>query len=347
MKNSPLSLSAVAPENWPTINGVFRDLTYEQSLTYAQAAAARIGAQAQFVRLNDKHGNTVAAACFRIKRIPVLNRGVAWIAAGPLTCRHDQPAPPAPDELQAILAALRSHAHKAGHVLRLRFPAPALHDTETLNALAAHEGYATTDHTPSYRTVLIDLKADEDALMAALHGKWRNPLRNALKSGLELEIGSIAALSKRFHRLYKEVQAVKGFQPNIPPEFYYPLSGPDFDHKVLIARKDGQDIGAMTIGHSGTNAVYLFGATSEAGRHLNAGHYLMWQAMLHCRARSAKYFDLGGIDPDTNPSVTRFKQRTGGVDVTAPGPYETWPKGPVGQLIGLAETLHGRLKGRA
>ena len=334
------------PADWPEISSAFHDLTYEQSLTYAQAAANRIGAQARFLCLEDAQGTPVAAACLRIKQVPVLNRGVAWIAAGPLTCRHDH-ARPDPVRLQAILAALRDHVHEDGHVLRLRFPAPALHDTEALTDLALREGFAPTDHSPPYQTVLVDLETDEEALMKALHGKWRNPLRNALKAGLELETGPIATLSKRFHVLYEQVQAVKGFRPNIPPEFYYPLSGPDFDHEVLIARKDGADVGAMTIGHAGSNAIYLFGATTDAGRGLNAGHYLMWQAMLHCRARGAKYLDLGGIDPDMNPSVTRFKQRTGGMDVTAPGPYEAWPKGLTGRLIGLAETLHGKLKGKA
>ncbi len=277
--------------------------------------------------------------------MPVLKRGIVWIAAGPLTCHRDQ-ANPDPATLQAILATLQDYVHQDGHVLRLRFPTPALHDTEALNDLAAREGFAPTDNSPSYQTVLIDLETDEDALMRALHGKWRNPLRNALKAGLELETGPVATLSERFHLLYEQVQEAKGFQTNIPPEFYYPLSGPDFDHEVLIARKDGADIGAMTIGHAGSNAVYLFGATSDAGRRLNAGHYLMWRAMLHCRARGSKYLDLGGIDPNMNPSVTRFKQRTGGMDVTAPGPYEAWPKGLTGRLIGLAESLHGKLKGR-
>jgi len=192
--------------------------------------------------------------------------------------------------------------------------------------------------------VLIDPDQNEDRLMKGLHGKWRNPLRNALKAELQLETGPIHALSDRFSRLYEPVRDAKGFQPDIPPEFYYQLAGPDFDHDVLIARKDGEDVGAMTIGVSGPNATYLFGATSDAGRRLNAGHYLMWQAMLYCRDRGLKCFDLGGIDAEANPSVTRFKQRTGGADRTAAGPYESRPNGAGTALITLAETLHRKLK---
>lgn len=343
MSPTPLILKTVIPEDWPGLSAAFRDLTLEQSLTYGQAAAKRIGADAQFIVLSTPDGHPVAAACLRLKRIPGLGRGIAWIAAGPMMLRQGQPDPD-PGTMRAVLAALREYAKGAGHILRLRLPAPARYDNATLDQLAAAEGFSPTDRSPAYRTVLIDCDQEEEVLMRALHGKWRNPLRNALKSGMELEYIPIADCAARFDALYREVQAAKGFSPDIPPEFYYPLEGPDFTHEVLIARKDGADIAGMTIGYTGQNAVYLFGATSEIGRRLNAGHYLMWHSVLRCRDLSLKCFDLGGIDPDNNPSVTRFKQRTGGTDATAAGPYEFRPRSLPTAFIGAAEALHARLK---
>lgn len=339
MPGKQLALRSLAPGDWPGISRQFDDLTYEQSLTYAQAAANRIGAKTEFVALYDRQDTPVAAACLRIKKVPVLNRGIAWIAAGPLTHPKGMPDPD-PDTVCLILSQLRNYAHAAGHVLRLRFPVQASPADEAV----ARAGFVPTRRATTYRTVLIDPDQEDDALMRALHGKWRNPLRNALKAGLALEAGPIADLSDRFSRLYEQVRTAKGFQPDIPPEFYYALSGPDFVHDVLIARKDNEDIGAMTIGHVGLNATYLFGATSDAGRRLNAGHYLMWHAMRYCREQGIGCFDLGGINHDGNPSVTRFKLRTGGADATASGPYEACPSGLSAGLIGWAETLHKRLK---
>ncbi|WP_420587358.1 lipid II:glycine glycyltransferase FemX [Ruegeria sp.] len=339
MSTGALSIRPVAPENWPLISGLFSDLTYEQSLTYAQAAARRIGATAEFVAVYDPQDRPIAAACIRIKKVPLLNRGIAWIAAGPLTKIIGQ-SEPEPALLSSVLVALRDHLNAAGHILRLRFPVQV---TATEDAIT-HAGFSTCQRSAPYRTVLIDPGQDDDSLMRALHGKWRNPLRNALKAGIELETGPIHDLSDRFSLLYTQVQDAKGFQPDIPPEFYYGLHGPDFDHDVLIAHKDGEDIGAMTIGTSGPNATYLFGATSEAGRRLNAGHFLMWQAMLYCRNRGATCFDLGGIDADANPSVTRFKLRTGGSNKAASGPYQATPDGIGARVVTLAESLHRRLK---
>lgn len=345
MTHPSLTARVVAPADWPGLSATFRDLTFEQSLTYARAAAERIGAQAQFIALFDPDEQPVAAACLRIKNVPGLGRGIAWVAAGPMMQQQDRPDP-GPDEIRAILAALRAHAQETGHILRLRLPAVMQQEVTVIDQLATAEGFQPTDRSAPYRTVIVDCTQDEEALMRGLHGKWRNPLRNALKAGLELECLPIADCSERFHALYQEVQAAKGFAPDIPPEFYYGLEGPDFDHEVLIARKDGADIGAMTIGQAGRTSVYLFGATAEAGRRLNAGHYLMWQAILHSRKQGMKCFDLGGIDPETNPSVTRFKLRTGGAEIAAPGPYEFRPAGLSSALIGAAETLHARMKAK-
>lgn len=336
---APLTLQTVAAEDWPRISADFRDLTYEQTLTYAQAAAGRIGAEAQFVTLSDQTGRPVAAACLRLKLVPGLGRGIVWIAAGPLV----QPEIP-PQALEAVFAALRAYAEQGGHILRFRLSALSARNVPSVDQVAAVAGYVPTDRASPYRTVIVDCEQDEDTLMRALHGKWRNPLRNALKAGLEFETGRITNLSGRFSKLYEQVQAAKGFEPDIPPDFYYALSGSDFEHDVLIARKDNVDIGAMTIGYTRHNATYLFGATSDAGRRLNAGHYMMWQAMLFCRDRGLKWFDLGGIDQDANPSVTRFKLRTGGVDTMAAGPFETRQSGLGTGLINLAETLHRKLK---
>lgn len=344
MNIETLSLRRVAPEDWSALGRSFDDLTYEQTLTYAQAAARRIGADAEFISLHDAQGAPVAAACLRIKRVPVLNRGVAWIAAGPMMIPTDA-TPPTPERQHAIFAALCAYAQNAGHVLRLRLPAVTAHDPAALDQIAQAAGFSPTDRAAPYRTVIVDCDQDEEALMGNLHGKWRNHLRKSLKAGLTLDIVPIADAADRFQRLYHEVQTTKGFQvADIPPEFYYKLQGADFDHEVLFAQLDGADIAGMTIGRAGHSAVYLFGATSQAGRRPNAGHLMMWQAILHCREVGVKWFDLDGIDPELNPTVAEFKQRTGGTDLIAAGPYEYRPPGITSALIAAAETAHTHLK---
>lgn len=337
-----LHVRVVAHADWPTLSAGFHDLTFEQSLTYAVAAAARIGGQAQFISIEDAKG-PVAAACLRIKTVPLLGRGIVWIASGPMMHPKGGDVPDA-DRVGEILSALKNYVAKQGHILRLRFPAVTQTPPETILQAIEKFDFFPSKKAASYSTIMVNLDVEEDALMAGLHGKWRNPLRNALKAGIELDQGPIAELGARFHVLYEDVRSVKGFDPDIPPEFYYDLKGPDFRHEVLIAHKDGEDLAGITVGISGENAVYLFGATTDAGRKWNAGYFLTWQGYLFARALGCNLYDLGGIDEESNPTVTRFKRRAGGVEVQAIGPLEARASGIIPKLIGGLENLRSAIR---
>ncbi|UWQ16058.1 GNAT family N-acetyltransferase (plasmid) [Aliiroseovarius sp. M344] len=340
-----LTIAEIAPGKWPDICAQFSDLSFEQSLTYSQAAVDRVGAVALYLGVYNRTGNLVAAVGFRLKTIPGLGKGIAWAPAGPMIYRQGEPAVTA-CRVHEILESLTRHFDKTGHVLRLRFPVVAPDMGEAIAEHASTLGYTHTARAHSYRSVIVDCSADEDMLMRQLHGKWRNLLRKAMKSDCTLHTAPLIQESARFDRMYREVQSVKGFQPDIPPDFYYDLTGPDFQHDVLIARVGDDDVAGMTIGLTGTNAVYLFGATTHRGRQLNAGYFLMWQAVLACKRKGVRWLDLGGIDPTSNPEVTRFKLRTGGVDVVAPGPFEYRPGGLSTGLILLAEHAYSKLKGK-
>ena len=342
MANPDHSLRQVRPEDWPDIAAQFADLTFEQTMTYGRAAAARIGADDEYWVLEDA-GQPIAAAIVRIKRLPLLGRGIAWIASGPLMHRQGR-ASATDDEIRAILSAFRTEfGERQGHILRFR-PAvlrvdSTLCDPASYEMLATDVGFRRTSRAPLYHTVVTNLDRDENVLMSALHGKWRGHLRKALKLGLEHDVGPIDELADRFEALYAKVSENKGFAPDIPPSFYYGLKGPDFEHYVLIAKKDGRDIGAITIGKAGQNAVYLFGATIDEGRRSNAGYYLTWNGYLKAREWNVLNYDLGGIDEENNPMVTEFKRRAGGTEILAPGPFEATSNGISARVIRFIEHL--------
>jgi len=341
MAGEPFVVRTVSSDSWPEISRKFRDLTYEQSLTYSIAAANRIGASPEFLSVETSSGKVMAAAATRLRKIPGLGRGIVWIPSGPLLVPTDSNEPSA-ESLGATLDALRNHyVRKAGHILRLRLP--AISKVDRTDIFAKH-GFTPTKNALAYKTVLIDLSKPEETLWKGLHGKWRNPLRNAMKAGIEIDHLPFAQCHDRFFPLYNQVRQAKGFEPDIGPEFYKDLTGPDFEHDTLIAHKDGSDIGTMTIGRVGTSSVYLFGATPDAGRKLNAGYLLMWHAMLWAAKQGCDWFDLGGISATENPSIARFKLRTGGDEISAIGPYEARAKGLGPSSILMAEQIHKRLK---
>ena len=59
------------------------------------------------------------------------------------------------------------------------------------------------------------------------------------------------------------MQAAKGFQPDITPEFHFDIFPPGTEHpdyalEILIATKDGQDVAGIVVGAAGPTATYLF-----------------------------------------------------------------------------------------
>lgn len=344
-----LTVRQVVDTDWPAYAQQFRDLSFEQSLTYGRAATARIGGKLRCLVL-ERDGHPVAAAQVRIKTLPGLGRGIAWIASGPLLWPLDGPAPE-PAVIAEVFAVLRAElALRQGHILRLRLPGIAFHDQDEIATIAKATGFAPTDRAPVYRSIAIDLQQDETALMAALNGKWRTDLRYAQKSELTLEAGNSPDMQARFLVLFRDIQAAKGFAPDITPEFHFALSGPDLNtdlnYDILIITKDGQDLAGIVIGSSGRCTVYLFGATAEAGRALRAGYMLTWEGVRLSQRRGMDWYDLGGVDFDENPDVARFKDRMNGRKIEAAGPYETHSGTPIAHLIKGVETLYAKLRRR-
>jgi lipid II:glycine glycyltransferase (peptidoglycan interpeptide bridge formation enzyme) len=217
-------------------------------------------------------------------------------------------------------------------------------DTVASSARAA--GFEQSDRAPSFQSYVISLKETDDSLMARFHSKWRGHLRSAFKAGLSLDRGTGPKYQARFLALFDEVQKAKGFeQPNIRPEFHFSLQGTDYDYDILIATRDGADVGGIVIGGSLPACVYLFGATAEAGRQHRAGYFLTWHAFARAREMGFLWYDMGGVDMVTNSAVAEFKERTGGLPIQTEA-FEAVPAGLTGKLILGLEHLRTRLVGK-
>ena len=180
MTRNAFSTRVIAPADWPDLATRFCDLGFEQTRTYAEAAAQRIGGHVRFLAVQDCDGHVIAAAAIRIRNIPGLGRGIAWCPAGPLLLRDGKSCDPVP-----VLLALREHLALAqGHVLRLRLSGTAFAD-DALWATAAHEaGFKAIPAYRSYRSAAIDLSLADQDLIRQFDGKWRTDLRFSQKSGL-------------------------------------------------------------------------------------------------------------------------------------------------------------------
>jgi len=85
--------------------------------------------------------------------------------------------------------------------------------------------------------------------------------------------------------------------------------------RILICEQDGIPVAGLVASAMGDSAIYLLGATSDAGLNAKGAYLLQWTLIQWLKENGIKWYDLGGIDPEGNPGVYSFKKGFSGADV--------------------------------
>lgn len=202
-------------------------------------------------------------------------------------------------------------------------------------------------------TVLVDLRPGEEAMLAAMKSKWRYNVRLAEKKGVEVESRGLESIGE-FYELYRATS--KRDRIALHPQAYYSrlfelaahglhegrAGTPDI--RLFIARHEGRALAAIVTLFRGSQAVYLYGASSDEDRNLMPAYALQWAAMRAAKAAGCSSYDLFGIPPTDDSShpmagLYRFKTGFGGLIVHRPGSWDYPLIGPLWLLFKSAEAL--------
>ncbi len=195
-------------------------------------------------------------------------------------------------------------------------------------------------------TVLLDLRPDEAALLAAMKQKTRYNLRLAERKGVAVRAGSAADLDL-LYRLYAETALRDGF--TIRPADYYREAWGRFmaagQAQPFIAEVAGQPVGALIVFRFAATALYMYGMSREASRELMPNHLLQWHAIRWARAQGCTTYDFWGapnefVESDPLWGVWKFKEGFGGQVVRTLG---AWDYAPSPRLYRLYTTVLPRL----
>jgi hypothetical protein len=327
-------------DDWVALAPRFDDHNFRQLWDYATAMAARAGARAEHVCV-EADGRPIGLASVRVKPIPGLGTGIAYVSGGPLvrsSAGGDRQA-----ALDAVVAALAGeYVGRRRLVLRA---APPIGD-EAWNA-AQERSFLSAGFRPAvgvrrHQTMLVDIARPLDEVRAGFAKKWRYELGRAEKAGIEVAEGTDPALLMSFQPLFEEFVERKGFGVDLGADFYAALQPRLADEErlyVALAWLDGELVAGVVATFLGDTGVYLLGASSEAGRAAQAAYLLQWKIIQAAAVRDLRWYDLGGTDPDDNPGVYRFKARMGGIELAHPGPYELAPNRMRARAVRGAERL--------
>jgi len=333
-------IEPVDRDGWSRAAPAFLDYNYRQLWAFGVACAERVGAISEHVAVLDG-SETIALADVRIKRIPVIGGGIAYITGGPLVRKNH---PRDAERLDACLGTLvAEYVRRRSLVLRI---APALGSPDWNDQQASvfgSHGFVPTDRARPYRTLVVDIDRPVESIRKSLDQKWRNCLNRAERNSPGFRCGESADLFKDFRGLYGQLLDRKGFDVDLDAGFYAAVQhglGDGERFLVGIADIEGRPVAGHVSSILGDTCVYLLGASSEEGLQTKASYLLQWRTIEAARGRGCRWYDLGGIDPDGNPGVYHFKHGLGGADIRAPGPYEMAPDNVLFRVTMCGERLY-------
>jgi hypothetical protein len=172
--------------------------------------------------------------------------------------------------------------------------------------------------TENYRTLLLDLSAPLEDLRKALHKTWRRYLNTSERNELQVTEGEDLERYFTFCRLYEQMLKRKHFWAGVRIEEFAGIQKRLPQHqrmKIFLSEREGRAVGALVCSAIGDSAIYLLGASVDDMK-LRASYLLHWSVIKWLKDNGTRYYDLGGIDPVTNPGVYQFKRGLSGVDVS-------------------------------
>ncbi len=179
---------------------------------------------------------------------------------------------------------------------------------------APPQGFRPSPHSVQPpRTIVIDLRPDEDELLARMKQKTRYNIRLARRKGVTVRPWDDV---DRFFDLL-QVTAQRDRFPLHPRAYYrraYALFHPRGQAQLLVAEYEGEPLAALMVFRRGPRAWYFYGASSNRHRNRMPTYLLQWEAMRWAKAQGAVEYDLWGIpDADEAQLEAQFTQRRDGL----------------------------------
>lgn len=310
--------------------------------------------QPQRLVLCSRQDETISAAAQVLRRttlhLPPRLGHLAYLPKGPVL-DWTATAPDGTPLARIFLRKLRDYLRGQG-ALALQVEPPMTADTpaakiaiETLREL----GFQPVQPVQPLRTIALDIQPPEEALLAGMKEKWRYNVRLAARKGVEVRAAQNLAELRAWYELLETTGERDQF--GIHTFDYYrkvwEIFVPRGQAYLLLAYAENELLAGIFVAHLAQEAIYLYGASSNARRNLMPNYLLQWEAIRRSKEAGARAYDFWGIPATDEPDeamagVYRFKSGWGGQAITFPGNFQ-YTYHP--QIMRLANKLLGRTGG--
>ncbi len=179
------------------------------------------------------------------------------------------------------------------------------------------------------RTIALDIQSDEETLLAHMKEKWRYNLRLAARKGVEVRAAQSSADLQAWYTLLETTGERDQF--GIHTLDYYRKAWDIFvsraQARLFLAYAGPELLAGIFVTCLAHEAIYLYGASSNARRNLMPNYLLQWEAIRWAREAGARSYDFWGI-PATDEAdeamagVYRFKSGWGGRTISFLGNFQ-------------------------
>lgn len=205
-------------------------------------------------------------------------------------------------------------------------------DGQALMQTLKARGWCFSGEQVQFRnTMTLDLKQDEEALLAGMSQNTRRKIRTAEKKGVSIRAATVTDLPI-LYALYQATGQRDGFLTR--PPAYYEKAWRDFMQAglahALIADAEGVPIAHVILFHFGRICWYFYGASSNEERQRMPNYLLQWEAMRWAKAQGYTQYDMWGApdvfdESDSMWGVYEFKRGFRGDVVRHMGAWDYAP----------------------
>lgn len=257
------------------------------------------------VGLADAAGSLVAGAQLLFRHLPLRLGTMAYLPMGPYITSPDQQSA-VWDAIHRCARARRAAFLKWEPGLYLDSPPP---DCTALGFIPSGQ----TVQPP--RTIVLDISAGEDAILARMNQGTRRKIRQSQKAGIHYYEAAAHDVDT-FTAMMQTTGARNAFGVHEPGYYRlaYDLFVPAGDAALILAEHEGDPLAGIMVFAAGDTAWYLYGASSDTKRNLMAAYGVQWAAIQWAQARGCRWYDLWGIpDADESDLEAQFQQRSDGL----------------------------------
>jgi peptidoglycan pentaglycine glycine transferase (the first glycine) len=187
-------------------------------------------------------------------------------------------------------------------------------DSWDLSFIIHHSSFRNSPHNiQPPRTIIINIKDNEDVILAKMKQKTRYNIRLAEKKGVTVRAWDDI---ESFHKMMLVTGGRDGFGIH-SLEYYkraYELLHPKGLGEILVAEYEGKPLATLFVARNGHCAYYLYGASTDEERNRMPTYLLQWEAMKWAKAHGCEEYDLWGVpDEDEATLEANFETRHDGL----------------------------------